>query len=67
MSTELDIAVLFARDPLSLSDQDIDRIIEHTRARRKTFDPEKIVKPKVPTKTEKKIEGLSLESLGISL
>ena len=34
---ELDIAVLFARDPLKHSDEDIDRIIKKFRDARSTF------------------------------
>jgi hypothetical protein len=55
-----DLAELFERDPLQLSDQDIDRIIADLRERRKTFNTTgKAAKPKAkPTST---IPGLEID------
>ena len=46
-----DLATLFARDPLSLSDQDIDIIVHKLREARANFklEPAKPAKQKTPT------------------
>lgn len=59
---------LIARDPLELSDQDIDTIADFLRARRKEFMLEEAKKANRP-KTKKPIPqgGLSLGDLNINL
>lgn len=64
-----DIAILFARDPLKLTRDDIDKIVAELRTRRRSFDTPtselvetlpgvKSAKKRAPTKKDKLIEGL---------
>ena len=52
--TESTVAELFARDPMSLSDQDIDKIVTHLRAQRARYVQGDMTagrtKPKAPPK-----------------
>ena len=65
-----DIAVLFARDPLKLTKNDIDHIIEELRKRRKQFGTIAEKAPRTSrsrtprqTKADKLIEGLGAEDI----
>lgn len=65
--SETDIALVFARDPLEHTDEDITKIIEHYREKRKLF---KLGGEKPPAKLTKreaevKSSGLSLKDLDI--
>jgi len=57
-----DISLLFARDPLTLTTEDVDAIIRDIRVRRTSFGgaakPKAATKPKRQTKAAKLIEGL---------
>lgn len=56
---------LFNRDPLSLLDQDIDRIIESLRAARDKFAAEEAATVKAPAKKVAAPAQLSIEDLDI--
>ena len=60
---DMDIAVLFARDPLKLTRDDITKIIAALRAKRIKFgEPRPTRAPaKRTTKKEKLVEGLDVE------
>jgi hypothetical protein len=66
-----DIAELFARDPLSLSDPDIDVLIAHYRKARENFLLGDAKAGKSPARKEKAppknldISGINLDDLGI--
>lgn len=63
-----DIATLFARDPLSHTDADIDSIIAHFRQARVTFNLTGKVAPKEGKAVEDmKKAGLSLNDIDIDL
>lgn len=55
-----DIAVLFARDPLKLTTDDIDTIIKEIRKRRDSFSTAAPSR-KRETKTSKLLQGLDVE------
>jgi hypothetical protein len=62
--TEPTVSELFARDPLSLSSADIDKIIEHMRAGRKRFIQGDLTAGKPEAKksaAQKKNEALAKE------
>ena len=61
-----DINILFARDPLELSDKDIEVMVDHLRLQRKHFEPEKVQGKATPKKPSKE-PGISLADLGIEL
>lgn len=56
-----DIAALFARDPLKMSDEDIDRIISTMRERRHQFNTGAIKSAAKLTKKEEEVSGLKLD------
>lgn len=56
-----DVVKLFARDPLKLSEQDIEQIIEKMRAMRHTFNTDAAAKPAAKPKKGNKAEGLDLD------
>ena len=58
-----DIELLFAKDPLNLSDKDIETIIEHLRIKRKTFEnkPKKITPKPKPTDNSPDFDTLGIE------
>lgn len=62
---ESDIATLFERDPLSLSEKDIQSIVEYLRKSRENFmqaGPKPARSSKEPAK---KVTNLSLDDLGL--
>jgi len=65
--TETPIAELFARDPLNLSSQDIDSIVNHLRSQRHRFIQGDMkagtTKPRAVSKTTAK-EGEALKAAG---
>jgi hypothetical protein len=57
-----DIAILFARDPLEMTEEDIDRIIESMREKRHLFNTGAApTKGKLTKKEEEITEGLKLD------
>lgn len=57
-----DINTLFSRDPLLLSNEDIDLIIEEMRAKRRLFQSAPATKPKpAVTKTKAQQSALNLD------
>jgi hypothetical protein len=62
-STE-DIATIFARDPLTLTVDDLNRIVEKYRAARATFQAGGPKTPKA-TASKEKLTELDLDGLGI--
>lgn len=59
-----DINELFSRDPLDLTDDNIDEIIAHMRERRHLFNTTPTSKsgaPKKLTAAQKKVSGLNLD------
>lgn len=55
-----DLAELFNRDPLSLSTQDIDKIIEGFRAARANFN---LTGKGAPKATKEKVDKINLDDL----
>lgn len=56
-----DVNELFSRDPLSLTNEDIDQIIEEMRAKRHLFQSAPASKPKAaPAKTKAQADALKL-------
>lgn len=63
---QTDINELFSRDPMSLSDQDIDKIIAEYRKRRASFNANPAAAAAKPatramTAKEKSVSGLKIE------
>ena len=57
-----DVTELFSRDPLSLTNEDIDKIIEEMRAKRHLFQSVPATKPKAaPAKTKAQAAALTLD------
>ena len=57
-----DVTELFSRDPLSLTNEDIDQIIEEMRAKRHLFQSAPATKPKAaPKKTKAQASALKLD------
>lgn len=57
-----DITELFSRDPLSLTKENIDQIIEEMRAKRHLFQSAPATKPKAaPKKTKAQASALKLD------
>jgi hypothetical protein len=58
-----DITELFSRDPLSLSDQDIDAIIEEMRSKRHLYNanPAAVAGKAKLTEKEKSLSSLNIE------
>lgn len=57
-----DITELFSRDPLSLTNENIDQIIEEMRAKRHLFQSAPATKPKAaPKKTKAQASALKLD------
>ena len=63
-----DMTLLFARDPLKLSDTDIDQMIAHMRENRKNFEQgDKVsIKKKTPA-AGKRTGSVKLEDVGVEL
>ena len=59
-----DINELFSRDPLELTNEDIDEIIAHMRERRVLFNSTPVTKagaPKKLTAAQSKVQGLNVD------
>ena len=57
-----DVTELFSRDPLSLTNEDIDQIIEEMRKKRHLFQSAPATKPKAaPKKTKAQASALKLD------
>lgn len=64
-----DVTELFQRDPMKLSDQDIDAIIEHMRSRRHLFKQsptaKAAAKPKKLTAAQERLASLKLDDFDL--
>lgn len=58
-----DINELFSRDPLKMTDQDLDQIIQTMREKRKAFKSQPASAKSAPklTEAQKKVSGLNLD------
>lgn len=64
-----DINELFSRDPLKLTNEDIKKIVEVYREKRKLFNanPAAVKSRKAPPKQAEKLKGLDLSNIKLDL
>ncbi len=62
---ETDVAALFERDPLSLTERDIDAIIAYLRKTREQFQSGVKSAGSMKKEPPKKVTNLSLDDLGL--